>query len=351
MNDLKGKEIFAVGKWNNIEFSAEDLDDIVANFDSLAEKHKVPLKFGHNNEQEITDGQPAIGWVEKIYRQGNKLLADFASVPNVVMEAIKKKLYRTVSVELLFNVDNKGSKYNHVLDAVAILGADQPAVHSLEDLDKLMATRTAFTGGHSICFSTVKGNKEDTSTPNEDEEHSMDKKEVEALIASALKPLEEANATLTTENKDLKEKLDASTAKEKKRADKEAEQKIAASRKAVTEILDQAVKDKKMTPALRTTYSEQIGVADDERVVEIDLEQVKIMCSATTGEDDTQQGKTGDDDEDHDDIEDVGARFVQMTHDYQAKHNVKEFSVAFNRVAAANPKLHREYLNSNGEKT
>src|SRR5690606_25974082 len=100
MPELRDREIFAVGKWNGLEFTEADLDDIVANFDRLKDIHKVPLKFGHNDEQPITDGQPAIGWVSRVYRKGKKLLADFSDVPSVVVEAIKKKLYRTVSVEL-----------------------------------------------------------------------------------------------------------------------------------------------------------------------------------------------------------------------------------------------------------
>ena len=111
MPDLKNREIFAIGKWNGMDFDESDLDDIVENFNRLNEIHRVPLKFGHNKEQAITDGQPAIGWVSSVMHQNGKLFADFTDLPRTVFEAIKKKMYRTVSVELLFDVDHNGNRY------------------------------------------------------------------------------------------------------------------------------------------------------------------------------------------------------------------------------------------------
>jgi hypothetical protein len=175
MPDLKGREIFAVGKWNGMEFDETDLDDIVQNFERLTEIHRVPLKFGHNKEQKITDGQPAIGWVSKVFRQGGKLYADFVDMPRTVFEAIKNKLYRTVSVELLFDVDHDGNRYDHVLDAVALLGADHPAVNTLKDLDALLASRTEFTGGQRMSFETIAGKRKKDPQPSKSEESFMDK--------------------------------------------------------------------------------------------------------------------------------------------------------------------------------
>ena len=134
-HELKGREIFAEGMWNGLNFSSSDLEDIVANFSKLKDDHRVPLKFGHDADH--NDGQPAIGWVERIFKEGTKLFADFTHMPRIVFDAIEQQLYRTISIELLFNVDNDGNKFNHVLDAVALLGADHPAVNSLADLDLL----------------------------------------------------------------------------------------------------------------------------------------------------------------------------------------------------------------------
>ena len=344
MPDLKDREIFAVGKWNGLEFSEEDLDDIVANYSALAETHKVPLKFGHNTEQPITDGQPAIGWISRVYRNGKKLFADFSNVPNVVIEAIKNKLYRTVSIELLFGVDHKGKRFNHVLDAVALLGADQPAVNTLADLETLLATRTSFSGGRRLVFETIAGKKVTLSS----EEDEMDKEEVNKLIAAALKPLSDANSTLEEENKALKAKAEKLEREQADFAKKEADKKVADARKAVNDVLDTAVKDKQMTPAVREIYSKQIGVDDDARVVTIDVDSVKLMCSATKGADTTQNGRDKGGNVDGD--ESAESQLITKTYENMASTGEKDFAASFARVAAANPKLHREYLDSNGVK-
>jgi hypothetical protein len=336
-HELKGREIFRTGIWNEVAFNETDIDDIIANFDNL--KHNVPLKFGHDADHK--DGQPALGWVERIYKVGNTLLADFTHLPKIVMEAIDAKLYRNISVELLFNVDSDGKKFNHVLDAVALLGADIPAVNSLQDLDALLATRTAFTGGHRQAFKTTAGNV--TKVISEVE---MDKKEVQDLIDVATKPLADANVQLTKD-------LDAERAKTAKftsdaaDADKKAkEEKVALARKEVTAVLDAAVTAKSLTPAMRETYEKQIGVADDDRVVEIKLEDVKTMFKV---EDKKEDGHTGFHKESDDFDGDAEAELMSLTRKNQAI-NGKGFDEAFRLTCGANPELHKAYLDSNGEK-
>ena len=49
-HELKGREIFATGTWNGIEFTEDDLDELIFNFDALKDNFKVPLKFGHDED-------------------------------------------------------------------------------------------------------------------------------------------------------------------------------------------------------------------------------------------------------------------------------------------------------------
>jgi len=345
-HELKGREIFAAGVWNDMEFSEADLEDIVANFDKLIGKHKVPLKFGHNDEQDITDGQPAIGWVERIFKQGDKLFADFTHLPRTVFEAIKNKLYRTVSVELLFNVDADGVKFNHVLDAVALLGADHPAVNSLADLDALLAKRTVFSGGHRVAFDTVSGKAGKRIITQKDDE--MDKKEVQELIDATTAPLKEANAQLSKDLKDANVTIAKFTSDKADDEKQRKEEAVKLARKSVTDILDAAVRAKTLTPAIRTVYEKQVGVADDERVVKIDLEEVRSMFDVKVV-DDKPTGlhtKPGDDDFDEKDPE---AALLSLVYKNQADTGESDFATCFSRVAVANPKLHRAYLDANGE--
>jgi len=141
MATLAGAEIFASGTHNGCTFTDEDLDGIVRAFEALGLAGRIPLKLGHNAEQPMTDGQPSLGWVERIWREGKKLLADFRDVPAIVYEAIRNGRYKHVSVELLRDVQAATGMLPLVLDAVALLGADIPAVSSLRDLQSLALTR------------------------------------------------------------------------------------------------------------------------------------------------------------------------------------------------------------------
>jgi hypothetical protein len=342
--DLIGREIFAVGKWNNMEFKEDDLDEIVANFETLKDIHKVPLKFGHNDEQPALDGQPAIGWISRVFREGNKLFADFTNMPKVVMDAIKNKLYRTVSIELLFDVDHKGKRFGHVLDAVALLGADQPAVNTLEDLSKLLAARTSFAGGRRVNFETIAG--KGTQTITHKEENLMDEKELKKFISDQVElktaPIKEELSEVTKERDELKFRAEAA---EKAQADFEAnvkKEKVVLARETVTNILDTAVREKKMTPAMREVYAKQIGVDDDNRVLEIEMDKVKLMCSATV--DAGEQGRSNDDEQS---FENASTELTAKTHAYMAEHGEMSFTRALVSVARANPDLHKQYLDSN----
>ena len=119
-------EIFAAGSWNEREYSITDLENIAANFRKYQTRIKPPLKLGHR--QDDPRGQPALGWVKDLYVRGQKLVASFTDVPAVVYKAIRQGLYRRISSELWQAEDG------FILKAVALLGADLPAVDTLEDL-------------------------------------------------------------------------------------------------------------------------------------------------------------------------------------------------------------------------
>lgn len=128
--EIKGVEIFKTGTWHGDEYTTKDLDHIVESFNEKG--FEAPVKLGHNNEQE-KDGQPSFGWIGKVFREGNKLLADLTDVPKRLGEAIKSKQYRQVSSEIIWNFKEGMPR---VLRAVALLGADIPEVKGLAPLDR-----------------------------------------------------------------------------------------------------------------------------------------------------------------------------------------------------------------------
>jgi hypothetical protein len=153
MADLKAQEVFSSGEWNGTKFTDADLDAMVSSFDAMGLAGRVPLKFGHDSPK--PDGQPALGWVSRVWRDGSKLLADFSNVSEGVLGLIRDKAYKFVSVELLKNVRAGTRSVPWVLDAVALLGADQPAIGILKELT--MSSRAGLRFDARVAF-TARGN-------------------------------------------------------------------------------------------------------------------------------------------------------------------------------------------------
>ncbi len=143
---IEAVPILKVGKWTdmqgtNVEFSLKDLDEISKNTNALLKSNilEPPLKLGHNESQNLTDGLPALGYVSKVYRLGNVLYADFQNVPEVIYNLIKNRAYSKVSAEVYMNFRHPDTDENigKTLRAVALLGADLPAIKGLGDIEKI----------------------------------------------------------------------------------------------------------------------------------------------------------------------------------------------------------------------
>ncbi len=135
--DLKDIEIFQAGKWKDVVYNLDDLDEIAANFIKLRESIKPPVKLGHNKEQELLkkDGWPAAGWIMKLKRVGDKLVADINDVPRKIARIINNRGYARISSEIYTNLqDSQGTKHGKVLKAIAFLGGDIPHLKNLDDI-------------------------------------------------------------------------------------------------------------------------------------------------------------------------------------------------------------------------
>ena len=140
MSELLNVEIFATGTWNGFKFTEDDLFEIMENSNQLLfdGKNKPPVKLGHSKKQILAqeDGQPALGWLENFKVEGDKLVSDIKNIPDVLMKAFDKKLWKQVSVELK-HIENFG----WFVSGLAVLGADLPAVKTLEDLSAFLSER------------------------------------------------------------------------------------------------------------------------------------------------------------------------------------------------------------------
>ena len=131
-NIIKGVEIFAAGIHNGDTYTEQDLDEMVTAFGQL--DYRPAIKIGHSKD---TPGAPSYGWVTNLRRAGNKLLADFADMHDSVVDAVRKRAYDRVSSEVYFNLKRGGKQFGKALKAVALLGAEVPAVANLVPLHKM----------------------------------------------------------------------------------------------------------------------------------------------------------------------------------------------------------------------
>ena len=131
-NAVRGIEIFASGLHNGDTYTEQDIDDIIAAHKEL--DFRPAIKIGHSKD---APGAPAYGWVTALRKVGGKLVADFESMHDSVITALKDKRYDRVSSEIYFNLKRGGKSFRRALKAVALLGADVPAVAGLVPLHKM----------------------------------------------------------------------------------------------------------------------------------------------------------------------------------------------------------------------
>jgi hypothetical protein len=127
--DITGVEIFDVGTWNERDYSDADLNEMVANFATLsASGYDFPIKLSHDKDQQLISNSelPAAGYIERLYRSGTKLVADFTRIPEKVKEVVDLGAFRTVSTEIFDRVQLLGRTWKNVVSAVAFLGAEIP---------------------------------------------------------------------------------------------------------------------------------------------------------------------------------------------------------------------------------
>ena len=146
MRNVMGVRIFESGTWtdssgNIREWTEADLDVLVQAFGSGVPAI-VPMKAGHTPDSfnsavaeklgvpvdlvigDHGKGQITIGRMATLERRGNILFASFERVPDSIAGLIEQGLYRTVSVE----IEDQIADFAHAITAVALLGAEEPAV-------------------------------------------------------------------------------------------------------------------------------------------------------------------------------------------------------------------------------
>lgn len=252
---IKQVEVFSAGEWNKDKYSTEDLHQMVQAFENLKEGFKPYLKLGHDNSQKLakSSGLPSVGWVERLYVQGQKLFADLEYIPEKIYKLIKSKAYRKVSCEIYWDLDVNGIKYPRVLGAVALLGAETPGVGNLQDIINMYSQKS------DLVFKAFE--KDDTFKTYElnftgDEMEDLEKAQAE------LEAKKKEYASLEAAKVELEKKAEADKAElETLRAEKQKaldEAKAAKISKFVTELESK----KLVTPSMKDLVT---GLLEDKK--------------------------------------------------------------------------------------
>lgn len=162
LRSVMGVKVFASGTFTDSagvtkDWTNKDLDAMVDAF-TAGVPAIVPIKAGHTPDgfntkiAEALDvpvdivtglegqGQIALGRMSSLERKGDLLVASFERVPDAIASLIESGLYSTVSVE----IEDKVGEFGPVITAVALLGAEEPAV------DRATLDRTSVFGGPRV---------------------------------------------------------------------------------------------------------------------------------------------------------------------------------------------------------
>lgn len=334
-------EIFAVGQWNGMKFEVADLNLMAASFNALKEVHKVPLKFGHNTEQPFTDGQPALGWVAEVWVDGEKLMAKFVDIPEVVFTAMQNKLYKHVSVELDMGVEHKGNYYVWVLSGVALLGADIPAVNTLADLTSYMGKENSLPFNKRVAFTATSIEIKKGDNAMSDSEEVIALKAQLAAARAETEKLATTNIALEKERIENKAKFTAFEQAESHRKEVEERSLLAAK-------LDAMVADKKIAPFTREDYLNEYDQATDKAMIVFSVDKLEKTIDANPAYFGAEQARNKADKLKNEEGKTASEIVVERTREYMSKNGEKNFNAAKSVILKADLDLANRYTKMEG---
>ena len=256
LKSKKGVEIFSAGVWNGDEYTVEDLDEMIRAFSETSAKVLPYLKLGHDKDQKLlqADGYPAAGWVGDLYRSGEKLMADFADIPDKIYALLENKAYKKVSSEVYWNIKINGQMYKRMLGAVALLGANMPAVTNLDDILALYGITDYYKlnkyseNEKEFSVKTYDFTQKDQDMPKKLEELEQELADAKAYSQKIETEKKESEDKLIAENKEYKQKIEVALQNQKK----------AELEKALTELEKEELLTKAMKPFVCELLNDEV---------------------------------------------------------------------------------------------
>lgn len=129
-------EIFETGTWKGQTYTKDDIDNFIENFNNKIAEPYITIDHSKNATGQFKDALQAmaLGFVEKLERRGNKLIAWFKQVPKTIADLIEAGALKKRSIEFYRNHIANGKLYKNVLQGVTFHGANGlPEVNTLSD--------------------------------------------------------------------------------------------------------------------------------------------------------------------------------------------------------------------------
>lgn len=127
--------------------STDELQKLADATNEVIDELRPYGKLAHSDEQGVlrrsffTDGEmPALGYYRNFRVEGDRLLADVKKLPAKFDQLVRAGAYRFRSAETKgFESQKTGKRYENVIRAIAWLGAQTPAIRTLDDVVALYA--------------------------------------------------------------------------------------------------------------------------------------------------------------------------------------------------------------------
>lgn len=277
LESIKDVEIFAIGTWNEDDYTESDLDILAEAYNETRDLYQPHLKIGHNKDQSIlkADDIPAAGYMKNVRRVGSKLIADFFDIPQKVYQLMERKAYKQRSCEIYWDFNFNGKIYKRFLKGCALLGAEMPGVHTLADIINFYGLDTEKINEKKKPNVILKVCNFESNEKSNITERQMNEK---------TKELETANETLSSEKAALEK-----TYKSEKEAKETAEKKYSDAQEEIAKFKADKEKDnikmyvqeleteKLVTPAMKPLIVALIGPTEKEYSVNTSKKKGEVV--------------------------------------------------------------------------
>ena len=345
---IQNLEVLSAGTWSastgRVSITESDLDQIVDNFGKLQGLNVVKphLKLGHSEAQKWfgqENGIPTLGWVNKVWRVGKKLLANIEGVPDALLDLFRQGRYHNVSAEVYLDpIEVNGQKVSHVLSAIAVLGTEMPAAKDLAGLAEALFASS---------FEDTVGDVKPVQLSQE-ERSMFTQEQVDSLISAAVKKaVDEKAVQLSGQVTDLTKQLGVMTERAESAEGSVKKLQDEKTKLEAGHLIDKAIKDGKLLPkqkdialAFMTGPSALVKFGDGEK----SMTQLFKDFLDIAGKQVDLSEKGGGENKERKDFASPAAEVDYKTKRLMAEKKVN-YSEAMNEVLAADVELKERYIN------